>query len=76
MRQYPKSSKLYCCLPSYVNSESQIIKEFKKLYTHRKDIGNEYFEENFDILYEHMFKIIYSIDHKLMNMQIKNGYTV
>ena len=44
--QYPKSSLLLFQMicNDCRHSEKQIIKLFKERFTHRRDIGNEYFE--------------------------------
>ena len=47
-KQYPKGSLLYQQLYCFncIETEGILIKLFKKHFTHRKDIGNEYFEGN------------------------------
>jgi len=60
--QYPKGSILLFQMicNNCENIESLIIKQFKEQFTQRKDIGNEYFEGNYNI----MIDIIYSIIKK------------
>ncbi len=57
--QYPKGSKIliYIICDNCDALEKDIIKIFKNKYNHRKDIGTEYFEGNF----EDMIKDIYDI---------------
>lgn len=57
-KQYPKGSRLLLqiiCFDCDV-LETRLIKEFKKKFIHRSDIGAEYFEGN----YTRMIEIIYS----------------
>lgn len=56
---YPKGSEIYCCLPVPGNPESKAITHFKQKFTHRKDIGNEYFEGNFENMFVELHKSIY-----------------
>jgi hypothetical protein len=46
MNAYPKDSELYLtvCVDDSVKRESELIGMCKGVFTHRKDIGNEYFE--------------------------------
>lgn len=54
---YPKGSKFYCCIPVAGNPELELINQFRKQFKHRTDIGNEYFEGDF----QEMFNIIHKI---------------
>ena len=56
INQYPKQSKLilYTSCDDCDKLEREVIKIFKNKYKHRKDIGNEYFEGD----YEDMIKTI------------------
>jgi flagellar biosynthesis GTPase FlhF len=60
--QYPKGSiLLFQLICQNVNLlEKEIIKEYKTKFIQRKDIGNEYFEGNF----EDMISLMYSIRNK------------
>ena len=56
---YPKGSKIYCCMPVANNPENNLIREFKKQFKHRPDIGNEYFEGKFRDMVICLYKSIY-----------------
>lgn len=66
-KQYPKGSKLLlqqvCDVCDIL--ETELIRDFKNKYTHRKDIGNEYFEGD----YNNMIK---DIHNKITNNVIHN----
>jgi hypothetical protein len=66
-KQYPKGSKLILQQVCYDCDmlETQLIREFKNKYIHRRDIGNEYFEGD----YNEMVKDIYN---KITNHVISN----
>ena len=66
-KQYPKGSKLILQQVCYDCDmlEIQLIREFKNKYIHRRDIGNEYFEGD----YNEMVKDIYN---KITNHVISN----
>jgi len=53
---YPKGSKLHVCLPVLGNPELNVINAFKLKYNHRTDLGNEYFEGNFESMIKTMLK--------------------
>ncbi len=68
--QYPKGSKLLlqqACDDCDI-LETELIRDFKNKYTHRKDIGNEYFEGD----YNNMIK---DINNKITNNVIHNEDT-
>jgi hypothetical protein len=57
-KQYPKGSKLIIqilCTNCDV-LESELIQNFRTKYTHRKDIGNEYFEGNYIHMIDDMYQ--------------------
>ena len=56
---YPKGSKIYCCLPVAGNPELEMINQFKNKFIHRKDIGNEYFEGNFQDMFTNLYETLY-----------------
>jgi hypothetical protein len=70
-KQYPKGSKLL--LQQVCDGcdilEPELIRDFKNKYTHRKDIGNEYFEGD----YNNMIK---DIHNKITNNVIHNDNSV
>jgi len=58
--QYPKDSVLHLhtsCSDS-VKVEKELLNYFKQKYIHRKDIGNEYFEGDFELMKNDINKII------------------
>ena len=57
-KQYPKGSILLFQMicKNCKDMEKQILTSFKEIFNHRKDIGNEYFQGN----YQNMIDIIYS----------------
>jgi hypothetical protein len=66
-KQYPKGSKLLLQQVCYDCDmlETQLIREFKNKYIHRRDIGNEYFEGD----YNEMSK---DIHNKIINNIVSN----
>lgn len=69
-KQYPKGSKLL--LQHICNDcdmlEKKLISDFKNKYKHRKDLGNEYFEGNYN-------DMIKDIHNKITNYVIHNANT-
>lgn len=57
---YPKGSKIFCVFPVANNPELKLISQFKKTFIHRKDIGNEYFEGNFQEMFTTLYELIYT----------------
>lgn len=59
-KQYPKGSKLI--LQQVCDNcdvlETQLIRDFKNKYIHRKDIGNEYFEGDYNEMIKDIHKMI------------------
>ena len=66
-KQYPKGSKLILQQVCYDCDmlETQLIREFKNKYIHRRDIGNEYFEGDYN-------KMVKDIYNKITNHAISN----
>ena len=66
--QYPKGSKLllHIVCDDCDILETELIRDFKNKYIHRKDIGNEYFEGD----YKEMIKDIYN---KIPNLNVETG---
>lgn len=66
-KQYPKGSKLI--LQQVCNDcdmlETQLIRDFKNKYIHRKDIGNEYFEGDYN-------DMVKDIHNKITNNVVSN----
>ena len=74
--QYPNGSILICQLLCNDCSilEKKNIKLFKEKYIHKKDIGNEYFEEDYKLMIIDIYKNIKEecIENKLENISEKN----
>jgi hypothetical protein len=62
LKQYPKGTEqiIKIHVSNSINCENEIIKEFKKKFKHRVDIGREYFEGNIS----DMIKIFINITDK------------
>ena len=63
IKEYPKNSKLYYLThvsnnTTVVKIETTIIKKFKKIFIHRSDIGNEYFEGDHIKMINYIHEII------------------
>lgn len=58
--QYPKGSVLLFQMicNNCKNIEKLVIRRFKKIFEHRKDIGNEYFEGDYKIMIDNIYLII------------------
>ena len=69
-KQYPKGSKLILQQVCYDCDmlETQLIREFKNKYIHRRDIGNEYFEGDYN-------EMIKDIHNKITNNDMSNEDT-
>jgi len=69
-KQYPKGSKLI--LQQVCDDcdilETQLIRDFKNKYIHRKDIGNEYFEGDYN-------EMVKDIHNKITNNVVSNEDT-
>ena len=64
INQYPKQSKLLLQIvcDNCDILEKELIISFKNKYNHRKDIGNEYFEGDFEDMINNIFYIRNNID--------------
>ena len=64
INQYPKQSKLILQIlcDNCDILEKELIISFKNKYNHRKDIGNEYFEGDFEDMIKNIFYIRNNID--------------
>ena len=64
INQYPKQSKLILQIlcDNCDELEKELIISFKNKYNHRKDIGNEYFEGDFEDMIKNIFYIRNNID--------------
>jgi len=69
--QYPKGSILFfqTICDDCTNSEKEIIKIFKTIFTHRKDIGNEYFEGDYKIMIDIIYLTIKNEKEELNKIQ-------
>ena len=69
-KQYPKGSKLILQQVCYDCDmlETQLIREFKNKYIHRRDIGNEYFEGDYN-------EMVKDIHNKITNNDMSNEDT-
>ncbi len=59
-KTYPKDSELlfYMCCDDCHKAEKEVIREFKKNFIQKKDIGTEYFEGDLKEMMKDIFKII------------------
>ena len=64
INQYPKQSKLILQIlcDNCDELEKELIISFKNKYNHRKDIGNEYFEGDFEDIIKNIFYTRNNID--------------
>lgn len=64
--QYPKGSVVMALIkvPDAVLYEGQIKKIFNKTFKQRKDIGSEYYEEDFKKIHKLMIDIVYKLNAK------------
>jgi len=75
-KQYPKDSILLCQVFTENGKlcESKILDEFKIQFKHRKDIGNEYFEGDYNLMRKLIIEIVDKVesDNKNFNKDIIN----
>ena len=68
-KKYPKGSLLlfHVYTENGKLCETEIIKEFKKLFIQRKDIGNEYFEGDYNVMRRIIIDIVEQVESNLSN---------
>ena len=63
IKSYPKDSELlyYMCCEDCHKGENKVIKEFKKKFIQRRDIGTEYFEGDMKKMMKKICEIVVNI---------------
>ncbi|MBM3203647.1 GIY-YIG nuclease family protein, partial [Candidatus Woesearchaeota archaeon] len=74
---YPKGSRMYCVMLVTDSKavEDKLCDTFRKLFKHRKDYGNEYFEGNIDEMKKYFYMLCEESSRSIKKLYDENNKT-